>query len=219
MVEAASTLPAPHDPTVEDLAEAAREAGLDPAVVRRAAAITPVPDTGLAALLFGAEESIRVRGSLFAPMPERRQTLVQTVEDALGSSGEVVESDPNRFVWKGVRTLIRDSVSIRKEEGSLTLEVQSDRMGRYLLFWGVAFVTLGTISSQFEGLAMLGALNPLLVLVAPALLPVLLARPFWRRAQRRACRRIELLAMEIARLIEEDPASRTGGGVGEEPEP
>ncbi len=218
LVETASGLPAPLDPTVEDLVEAAREVGMDPALVRRAAAVSPVPETGLAGALLGADGRIRLRAHLSAAMPEARDALVRASEDALESSGRVTDSDPALFVWEGSRTLSRDRVTIRKEGDALLVDVDSDRTGRYLLFWGISFLTLGVVSGAVGGLATLGAVSPLLLFVAPALLPVLVARPFWKRAQRRAARHLELFAMELARLVEEDPATLRGDGVDEAPE-
>jgi len=218
LVETHMALPAPYDPTVEDLVQAAREVDMDPALVRRAAAVVPVPESGPSVFLFGAEDRIRVHADLQAPMPERRQSLVQAAEDALGGSGRVAESDPDGFVWNGAGTLVRSTVTLRKKGTGLSLEVQADRTGRYLLFWGSSFLTLATISGAVGGLAALGSMSPLLLFAVPALLPILVARPFWKRAQRRARERVELLAMELVRLIEEDPAAREGGGAETEPE-
>jgi len=218
LVETHVALPAPYDPTVEDLVQAAREVGLDPALVRRAAAVVPVPESGPSVFLFGAEDRIRVRADLRAPMPERRQALVRAAEHALGSAGEVTESDPDGFVWKGSGTLVRNRVTLRRAQDGLSLEVLSDRTGRYLLYWGISFLTLATLSGAVGGLATLGSMSPLLLLAVPALLPVLMARPFWKRAQHRARERVELLGMELARLVEEDPAARSDRGVETEPE-
>jgi hypothetical protein len=210
LVEARTPLPTRHDPTADELARAAGEVGIDPALVRRAARIRRVREGSLSRALFGAEECIRVTTWAPGPVPTLREALVRAAEI----------SDPEHFVWNGGHTLVRDTVIVEREGTGTSIEVRSDRMGRYLLFWGVAFVALATASASVEALRTLGAFDPLLTLVLPAFLPVLAARPFWRRAQHRALERVELLVMELARLVdEEDPVARSGDGVEEEPEP
>lgn len=100
-VEARSDLPVPGDATLEDLMRAAEEAGLDPAEVRRAAAVLPAAGGGLAAAIFGAPDRQDVRGFLEGTrLPEARQALVRAAEGTIGHAGEVIGSDPRRFLWQ-----------------------------------------------------------------------------------------------------------------------
>lgn len=180
-----------------------------------ALAIRPLSDRSLSGLLFGADEMVGVTARVRAPMPERRHALVEAAERGLGETGEVSDSGPARFVWKGAGTLVRDTVTVEREGAETSIEVRSDRTGRYLLFWGISFVVLATAAASLEAFHPMGALNPVLTLVLPAFLPVVAGRPFWRRAQDRARDRLERLGAELARLIDDDPATHPGGGADE----
>ncbi len=178
-----------------------------------APAIRPLSQPSLSGILFGADEQVGVTARVRAPMPEQRHALVRAAEQGLDVPGEVSISDPAHFVWKGTRWLVRDTVTIEHDGTETAIEVRSDRTGHYLVFWGASFVVLAVAFAALERLYPMGALTPLLTLVLPAFLPVVAGRPFWRRAQARARERLERLGAELARLIDVDPAARSGGGV------
>ncbi len=166
----------------------------------------PATRSGLSATLFGADEIVKARATVSAPIPDARYALVRAAEASVGGRGEVEESAPGRFVWRGARTLERDTVSLEEHgDGTTTIEVRSDRMGRYLLGWGVAFIVLGA-GLSYVG-SPLSALHPILEFVVPAFLPVLVGRPFWKRSQRRARERLERSLADIVQLMGEEPAS------------
>ena len=80
---------------------AATEVGLDPAAVRRAAAIIPSPKGGLSSVVLGAPDRRQIQAFLEdAPLPEGRTELVRASERLLGRRGEVLEDDSERFVWR-----------------------------------------------------------------------------------------------------------------------
>ena len=85
-----SRLPSPHDSTLDDLVAAAEEVGMDGAAVRRAAAVSPLPESSTQALVFGGQASRTIRGAIGGPIPSDRGALARTTETIVGKAGSVV---------------------------------------------------------------------------------------------------------------------------------
>lgn len=198
--ETRTDLPAPHDATLSDLMAAAAEAGLDPAEVRRAAAVDVRARFTFVDLALGGpdrrEVSARLEG---ARIPADSRAVVRRAEEALGGKGEVVESAPGRFEWRSEGVGARGHLTLTEREGALELAATVDRAGHYvgLLFVGlVAWAALSVLTP-------LGALPALGKLVSLIVVPPLVARPFWTAADRRARERLEALALDVLRAGEE----------------
>jgi Flp pilus assembly protein TadB len=191
---------------------AAEEAGLDPAEVRRAAAVLPPARGGLAAAVFGAPDRREVRAFLEdARLPEARHDLVRAAETALGRAGAVRDSDPVRFRWEESHLGGRTSLELEESGGGVAVRATADGAGHYLGAWFVALAGWATVSA----LANLGAvLAPLVVVLAFLFAPILAVRPFWTRADRRTRRRLDRLVMDALRVVDAAPpdALPPGGG-------
>ncbi len=199
--EAGAGMSAPSDPTVEDLMAAAAEAGLDPAEVRRAASLVMPAGAGLARIALGAadhRDAVIVLDD--APFPTDTDRLVREAERATGSRGEVVEASAGRFVWRERHTGGGTEITLTKSGGGLELRARADRAGHYGALWFGGLVTWALLSA----LTPLGALPLLGKALGFLVAPVLLARPFWVAADRRSAARLERLALDLARVAEEE---------------
>lgn len=206
--ETAPGLPTPHDPTLTELMEAAEEAGLDPAAVRRAAALSPDPSGGLVRAIFGAPDRQAVTARLEgASVPEARDVLVRAAQEILERRGEVVESDPRGFLWKESHGVGRTTVRLEEAEGALEISVEADRAGHYLVYWLVGLMGWLMVTAALGTAGLMPSLGALGHAAALIGVPILFARPFWTRLGRRTARRLERLTMELARISEVEASS------------
>jgi hypothetical protein len=185
--------------TVPELVQAAREAGISPELVRRAAAVVEDPTSGLATTAFGAPDT-RVLHAFHpgARLPEERDAVVRTVEGALQRRGQVQQNAPGRLVWKEDHTLGRTTVSLVQTSDGVELSVEADRAGHYLGAW-----FLGVLGwSLLAWLTPLGGLGVGAAIVGFLVAPFLLARPFWIRADRVRRRRLEAVTMGLLEAVE-----------------
>ncbi len=190
-------VPAQHDLTVTELMEVARDVGLDPLAVRRSASIEKVGGTGALAATLGAPERREVRASMLGGLPPDRRSLARVAEKVLGRSGDILEDDPERFVWRESHGVGRTTVTV-SGEGASDVSIVADRTGHYLVHWFLGLL----------GWAGLSAITPFSVgPLAASLLwlvtPVLLARPFWTRSDRATLETLDELAMELLRVVDE----------------
>ena len=194
---------------------AAQEAGLDPAEVRRAAALEVRRIPGMADVLLGApgqrEVSARLEG---ARIPADTRQVVRWAEETMGKSGKVVDSSPGTFTWRADGPGSRNRVTLAEREGALEVTVSTDRAGNYV---GLLFVGL----LAWAGLSIatpVGALPLLAKILGPFITPPLVVRPFWAATDRRLRERLETLALDILRLADErDPAAPSEGAAGNDP--
>lgn len=199
LVETGPIPPSPHDATLDDLMAAAAEAGMDPAVVRRAAAVAPPAPDGPIARIAGASDRREISAYLGgASIPDDRAGLVRALERLFGHSGAVAESTPDLFVWRA-RGDGRLTVELTASEGGTELRLRTERGARYLGLWLLGLAVWAAASA----LTPLGALGPLGFVVGLLTIPVLVARPLWVRSDRALRRRLEHGALELARVVEE----------------
>ena len=205
--EAGTDLPAPHDPTLADLMAAAADAGLDPGEVRRAAALLPAVEGGLATVALGAPDRREARAVLDGVrIPTDTRLLVREAERAAGRRGEVVTSERGRFLWEERHLGGGTTVSLTEEEGVLEVHVSADRAGHYLGLWFGGLVGWAVLSA----LTPLGALPLLGQALAFALTPFVIARPFWVASDRKLRAGLERAVLDVSRAAE-------GGSEGAEP--
>lgn len=211
--ELRADLPSPHGSTLADLMVAAEEVGLDPAAVRRAAAIRPAADEGLAKTALGAPDHREVVAVLEGTrLPEDRSDLVRVAERLLGMKGKVIDSTPERVVWREDHVFGRTTVTLQQLGNQTEVRVEADRAGHYLASWFAGLVGWGLVA----GLTPLASLGPLATVASFAVLPLLLARPLWVRADRRLRPKLERAVLELARTLEEGAGGTLVGG--EDPE-
>jgi hypothetical protein len=204
--DASPDLPAPHDPTLADLMAAAAEAGLDPAEVRRAAALVPPAPAGFAGVALGAPDRREVVAVLEgARLPADTHALVRAAERLAGGRGDVVDSAPGLLVWEERHLGGGTTMSAAEAGGALELRVSADRAGAYAGLWFAGLVAWAALSA----LTPLGALPLLGKALGFVLAPVLIARPFWVVADRRLRGRLEVAVMDLARVADQQGPAGT----------
>jgi hypothetical protein len=200
-VESRPDLPLAGGSTLAEVMRAAEEAGLDPAEVRRAAAVLPAPSGGLATVAFGAPDRREVQAFLEdAHLPGERHELVHVAQAALGRSGEVRTSDPARFRWEETHLGGRTTVELEETRGGVSVRATAHRAGHYLGGWFLGLVGWATLSALTN---LTATLAPLAVVLGFLLVPILAARPFWTRSDRATRRRLERLVMDTLRVIDQ----------------
>jgi len=198
--DARTDLPAPHDPTLADLMSAAEGAGLDPAEVRRAAALVPSAGGGVATAVLGAPDRREVVAVLErVRIPADAKALARAVERAAGSKGNVGKSGPGSFVWRERHLGGGTTVSLVQEGEALEIRVSADRAGHYLGHWFGGVLVWALLSA----LTPLGALPIAGQALAFLATPFLVARPFWAASDRKLRARLERAALDLARDVEE----------------
>ena len=206
-VEVRPDLPVSGGSTLADVMRAAEEAGLDPAEVRRAAAILPAPQGGAAAALLGAPDRREVHAFLEgARLPGERQDVVRVAEAALGRSGEVHGGDPTRFRWEESHVGGRTSLELEETGGGVAVRATAHRGGHYLGGWFLGLAGWATLSALTHLSAVLA---PLLVVLGFLLVPILAVRPFWTRSDAATRRRLERLVMDTLRVVDREPPDPT----------
>lgn len=198
--------------TLDELASAAAEAGLDPADVRRAARVRPAPHVpALSRFAFGAPARRRVGAHApGATIPDDRQALVRAAEGGLGRAGEVRDNAPGRFLWREDHTLGRSIVEVLDTGEGVDVQVTTDRTGVFTLAWFAALIVVAVAAATIPGLAV-GALGTALGLIV---LPFVGVRPLWLRSDREVLRRLEDTVMEVLRVLDEnaDPPALPSAG-------
>ena len=174
--EQSAHVPAKHDLTVTELMEVAREVGLDPLAVCRSASIERVGRGGALAATPGAPDRREVRATMHGGLPNDRRAFARAADKVLGRSGDILEDEPERFVWRESHGVGRTTVTV-SGEGAGHVSIVADRTGHYLVHWFLGLLGWAGLSSiaPFS----VGPLAATLLLVTP----VPLARPFWCRAR------------------------------------
>lgn len=197
--------------TVPQLAEAARQAGIDPDRVRHAAAVVEDPVSTLAVGLLGAPDTRSLRA--FVPgrrIPADRTALVRELDGSLHRRGQLHGSRPDRLVWKEDHTLGRTTVSLTQTSDGIDVTLVADRAGHYLGSWFAGVVGWGLLAA----LTPLGGLGPAAAVLGFLGIPFVLARPFWIRTDRIRRRRLEAAVMAVLSAVD-----REGGDASGVPEP
>ncbi len=193
-------LPERSGSTLDDLVAAAEEAGLDPAAVRRAAAVVPTgPDGPIARLLGAADRRVVTAYLPGVALPGLPRALGGAAERGLGRPGEIGTGKDGQFQWRARSSGGTAVVEVAQREGGTEITARAERGAHYLGLWLVGLGGWAALSA----LTPLGALGPLGFATSLLLVPVLIARPFWRRADHRLRRRLERTVIELARVVEE----------------
>jgi len=211
LAEADILVPQRRDTTLDDLVAAAAEAGLDPAAVRRAAAVVPpAPDGPIARLLGAADRRVVTAYLPGVSPPDRPRELAGAAERGLGRSGEIRTATEGRFEWRSRSSGGLATVEVAERDGGTEIAARAERGAHYLGLWLVGLGGWAALSA----LTPVGTLGPMGVAASLLLVPVLIARPFWRRSDRRLRRELERTVFELARVVEED--RRVGSGPGDD---
>lgn len=192
--------------TLDELAAAAGEAGIDPAAVRRAAALSTTRADPVQAVLAGAPVHPVVRARFPGRLPPSAAARAQhVIEDALGRRGEV-ETDGSDLEWREEHGWGRTRVSVREQAGEVAVEAEAERKGHLLaLMLGLTTAT-ALVLQPLGGFAGLAAdVGSLLAVLLPVLAVLAGTRAIFPFFQRPLLRRLEAAALEVGALVEESP--------------
>lgn len=191
--------------TLEEITAAAVEAGIDPAAVRRAAAVVPVRADPFQRWALGAPVTPVARGRFQGRLaPERDGALQAAIERALGRHGQL-ERDGDEVVWTEEHGFGRTTVRVRQDGPEVEVVAEAERRGHLLgLLLGLAtLVALLLLPlGGFGGLAARSTAQ--LAVLAPLALIAVGTRLAWPLLQRPIGRRLESAVLEAGAALEGD---------------
>jgi len=118
---------------LSDIQAIAREVGLDPALVERAAALVATSNQGPTSILFGAPTTYQLTYSAAGEVPKSELArLVDVIRQATGHHGAVDEV-LGALEWKTVGQVSQTHVTVRPREGRTSIHVSADRGGAAIL--------------------------------------------------------------------------------------
>lgn len=201
--------------TLDEIAMAAGDAGIDIAAVRRAAAITHAPADPFQTWFVAAPVNPSVRGVFAGSVPPERYGAARlAVERAMGRSGEL-EVDTTGFVWREEHGFGRTSVEAHGTGSSVEVTGEAERKG-HLFVLMFAFATLVAVLLRplggFAGLAALS--HPLMAVLAPVVAILAGTRIAWPALQRPMIRRLESAVLDVGAVAEGSGPATTGAGEG-----
>lgn len=189
--------------TLPELMDAARQAGLDPEEVRRAAAIRPAAPEGVQVALLGAPLRRHARAAVSGEHPVALNELGAAVQRALPEPGEAAVFADGSRRWIHGAGGTRTTVTLRPTEGGAEMEVEVDRAAGYAVGCFTALAGLLAAAAPLGGLAALyAALPPLVATLALVAAPFLILRPLLHRADQRSRAAVEDLMMALLRAAE-----------------
>jgi hypothetical protein len=119
--------------TLTEMQEIAREAGIDPDLVARAAALGPEQKLSLAARIFGGPSKYRVVGRVPGEIPEEEMgRILEAIREVLQHQG-VANKVLDTLEWKTVGETSAVCVNVSARDGETRLEVSVDRGGSGVL--------------------------------------------------------------------------------------
>ena len=201
---AAGALPPGGGLSLAELEEVAREVGIEPAEVRRAAlSELPPPAPSVGARLVGG--AARHRHTLFVPgrlPPERRREVTTALERVLARDVTLTEED-GRAVWEEDHRQGWTRLTARDVEGGVEVEVEADRRG-WLTLIGVGSVAVAAALVPLVAVLLPGGLAAALpwAVLAGGGAAVAGTRMAWSPAARRMRRRVEASVGEVVGRIE-----------------
>lgn len=198
--------------TLAELEEAGRQAGLSPALIRRAGALREATSRGAvpgvprpAPLLAGAPTRRRLTASLPGGRSADPSAVKRAAEAVAGRPFRKLNTGPGRWAWESRVGL--EGVVVRLEEsgeGETFLVVEGSRAGGFAALYGGTLVGLAAASGAAGALAAVAATAGPLVAAAGLLgIPLLIARPLYRRGDPPFRDRLEDLAMGLLEALEE----------------
>ena len=196
--------------TLDELIAAAREAGIDPAAIQRAATLIPARPDPVQNILLGAPVRpvvrARVPGHLAA---ERAGEVRAALEQAIERTGEL-ETEGCGLIWREEHGFGRTEVRAVPDGPVVEVSATAER-GGHLLALVLVLATAVALALQplggFGGLAALG--GPLLAVVGPVAAVMAGTRLLWPALQRPTLRRLEAATLEVGAMVEESGRAAT----------
>ena len=194
--------------TLNELVAAAREAGIDPAAVRRAATVSvPVPDP-VERLLVGAPVSPVVRARFPGRLTtERARALGTRLDETLARAG-LIQADGDQVVWREEHGFGRTEVTTRPDGAFLEVRAAAERKGHLLALMLTLATLVALLLLPLGGFGGLSALaGPLLSLTAPVALVLVGTRLLWPAILKPTTLRLEAAVLAVGALVEETSAA------------
>lgn len=188
---------------LSDIQAIAREVGLDPALVERAAAFVATSDQGPASVLFGAPTTYQLTYSAAGEVPkEELARLVDVIRQATGHHG-AVEEVLGALEWKTVGQVSQTHVTVRPHEGRTSVHVSADRGGAAILTLvlpGTAwFIAMGITGATLD----VHGVGPVLALMGGALVGWLATvRVLWKSGSTRFGARLRALMAAVSDAVD-----------------
>jgi hypothetical protein len=190
--------------TLDELVAAAREAGIDPAAVRRAALLSSPPQGPLEKLLLGAPVNPVVRARIPGRLSSGGASALRTALDqALERAGEM-EEEGGLLIWREEHGVGRTEISAEPDGDFVEVTAVAERKGHLLVLTMANALVVGLLLlplGGFGGLAAVG--GPLLAVVGPFGAVLAGTRALWPVLERRTERQLEAAALEVGARIEE----------------
>ncbi len=218
------------DLTLSDMKAIAAEAGLDPALVARAARLVEVDDAGGSRLerVIGAPTRIRMDAEFDLVLdPERAQQVLAVIRAAAGRQGEG-EVSGSAVAWHSVGEGTQYLATVHTEGDTTKLRVTGDRRGALAitaLFSGLGSIATGIavlVAGEVSGVQLSPAIA--LGLIGGAAGSVLAGgRAVWKASTRGVRERVAHLVESVSQSIDvmeaepsSEPARIEDGGGGSE---
>jgi hypothetical protein len=189
--------------TLDELVAAAREAGIDPEAVRRAALLSVAPLDPVERVVIGAPVTATVSARIPGRLAAGRAAETRAALDrALARRGELEELGSG-WAWREEHGIGRSEVSARSDGGFVEVTATAERKGHLLVLTlavalgvGLALLPIG----GFAGLAAVG--GPLLTVLGPLATIAAGTRALWPLVERGTQRRLEAAVLEVGALVE-----------------
>ncbi len=188
--------------SLSEIERIAREVGIAPELVARAAALVEAGKPGLAARIFGGPTDFDAEYQATGELPrERYGDVVEAIRRALGQPGKTSEI-LDGLEWKSVGETTQITVAVRPSAGKTKVQILADRGGSAViayLFPGAAGLLGGAIAGAILEPGLGGGLA---IMGTAAATGFLAARTIWSAATRRFRRKFASLVDAVTGQVE-----------------
>jgi len=189
--------------TLGEIERIARDVGLAPDLVARAAGLIDAPESGAAAMVFGGPAHFDAAYEARGEVPrERYGDVVEAIRRVLGNPGKTNEV-LDGLEWKSVGETTQVTITVRPTAGRTKVQVLADRGGSAIIayvFPGMGALLGGAITgaivdptSVIQGAAIIGT---------AAAVGFVSARTIWAAATRRFRRKFAALVEAVTTQVE-----------------
>ena len=190
--------------TLGEIQAIAREVGLDPALVERAASVLPTAGEGRAARVFGGPDAYQLEYSASGEVPkEDFAKLVDAIRRATGHQGEATEV-LGSLEWKTVGQVSQVHVTVSRREGRTHVRVIADRGGAAFLTYFVS--TFGwLVGMGISGAVLEPSTAPAVIALVAAAVggAFVTARTLWKTTTSRFRSQLSNLMGGLTRAVDE----------------
>lgn len=187
--------------TLEEMQAIAREVGVAPEQVARAARLISLGEETPHRSLLGGPTKLSSRWTTEAPLaPQELEDVISAVRQALGYQGEVV-SELTAVTWRSVGEIPQIFVTLRPREDDTEIQVRMDRGVSFTLTWFLTVtVFLVLAGATGDALAPEGILGGALYLLSFLSAGLVAARTLWAVNSRKAQARFRTLVDVVGQM-------------------